>query len=79
MVVMAFFFQKHRWAPYFYIAFMVGGLMFSGLILLVHTWAPDAETADAPRDMVRGMISACIWIPYFIRSKRVKVTFVRSW
>ena len=79
VVVMAFFFQKHRWAPYLYIAFMLGGLMFAGLSLLVHTFAPDPETADAPKDMVRAIVSSCIWIPYFIKSKRVKLTFVRSW
>jgi hypothetical protein len=31
---------------------------------------------DTIVNMFRGVISACIWVPYLIKSKRVKGTFI---
>ena len=79
VVVGLFFFRRHRWAPYFFIAYLVGNLAFGGLYLLTHILVPEPASADAPKEMTRAFVSACIWIPYFLRSRRVKITFVRSW
>jgi hypothetical protein len=79
LVVAGFFFRKHRWAPYFFIAFLIGNVMFGGFYLLMHLAAPDPDSSDAPKEFRRALVPACIWIPYFLRSRRVRLTFVRSW
>lgn len=77
--VAAFFFRKHRWAPYLYIVLLGGYVIFGEVYLLLHMMAPDPETAAAPKQLARAVLGAGIWIPYFVRSKRVKLTFVNRW
>jgi len=77
--VAVFFFRKHRWAPYLYIVLLGGYVIFGEVYLLLHVVAPEPDTADAPKQLARAVLAACIWIPYFIRSKRVKLTFVNRW
>lgn len=36
----------------------------------------EVEDGTRPSDLLRSVLSTAIWIPYFIRSKRVKNTFV---
>jgi hypothetical protein len=80
VVVSALFFTKHQWAPYSYIAYLV--------VMVLLAWpvvAPSptsVETANveiAPSDLVRSVVQAVVWIPYFYSSKRVKLTFVKTW
>jgi len=78
-VATVFFFRKHQWTPYLYIVLLGGYVMFGEVYLLLHVVAPEADTADAPRQLARAVVGAGIWIPYFVRSKRVKLTFVNSW
>lgn len=77
--VAVFFFRKHQWAPYLYIVLLGGYVILGEVYLLLHMLAPDTETADAPRQLARAVLGAGIWIPYFIQSKRVKLTFVNRW
>ena len=78
-VAAVFFFRKHQWAPYLYIVLLGGYVMFGEVYLLLHVVAPEADTADAPKQLARAVVGAGIWIPYFVRSKRVKLTFVNRW
>lgn len=79
LVVAAFFIRKHRWTPYLYIVLLLGSVGFSGLLLILHVLAPAEEIQDTPRELTRAIIQASIWIPYFLRSRRVKLTFVNAW
>lgn len=79
MIVAAFlFFKKKRSAPGFIINFQYFSVGFLALIAFWGTSIPDlGEEPYAQIGTAIGMaISAAIWIPYFMRSKRVKNTFV---
>lgn len=72
------FFSKHYLFPKMYIVFIVANLVFifaDALLgsLVLDVAAFDAETIQA---IVRPLISAFVWVPYLLVSKRVKVTFV---
>ena len=73
------YFQKAPRFPKLFIAYLVLNLVFvtadyflSGMIPAVAA-STDNESV---REIVRGLIGACIWVPYMLRSKRVKNTFV---
>jgi len=78
-VAAVFFFRRHSWAPYLYIVLLGGYVIFGEVYLLMHIVAPEADTADAPKQLASAVVGAGIWIPYFVRSKRVKLTFVNRW
>jgi hypothetical protein len=71
------FFGKRRNAPSTVIALMIAGIVASGLLLVIELGAGAEEFAiESGKVLVRGVIGAAIWIPYFRVSKRVKATFV---
>jgi hypothetical protein len=73
------FFTKKRIFPKAVIAFMVANL---GVVLGDQAGAsaiPQARAQIGPneyRQIGRAVVAAAIWIPYFLRSKRVHATFV---
>ena len=73
------FFSKKQLFPKLYIGVMLFTLIFLILDALVIKAAfPDLEVFDPEtvNGIVRGIIAASIWIPYMLKSKRVKLTFV---
>lgn len=72
------FFRKKRQLPRCYIAMVAIGVAFSAIdLLLGHLYLNVPYIYDTVQPMVRNVLGACIWIPYFIVSERVKRTFVR--
>lgn len=75
------FFTKKRVFPVLYI-----GLTFSKIALIVlDAVALSAAMSDVPvfdqatvHQLVKLLIAAGIWVPYMLRSKRVKATFVNG-
>ena len=71
------FFKKNRSAPSTIITLMVVNLVSALLLLVIELNAgADAFAAQSGKQVIRSIISAAIWIPYFRMSKRVKATFV---
>lgn len=80
LIVLIFFFMQKRLFPKLYMGFILLNLT----ILLIDTalaFQLKIITVDMKSEMqlgiVRSIIYACIWIPYMIKSVRVKNTFVK--
>ena len=78
-ILLYLFFTKKRFFPKAVIGFMV----LSVVVVLADNAAvsaiPQARAQLGPseyKQIVRAVIAAAIWIPYFLRSKRVHATFV---
>lgn len=78
LYVSSLFVRKKRQLPKSYIALVIAGI----LVLGADAWL-GYRYLDMPLNyenispVVRSVIGACIWIPYFLISVRVKRTFVR--
>jgi len=71
------FYSKKRAFPAWMIVFLVAQLSVSVLLYLaVVVVVPSLDATPVLAQLVRPLLAALIWIPYFRLSKRVKATFV---
>ena len=80
LVNVVFFFRKSRLFPRCYIGFMLFMALGMTLDQLLASMIPSVSQESKPedlRDLIRIYIACFVWIPYFLKSKRVKVTFVQ--
>lgn len=71
------FFRKRKALPNVYILWIIFSLLYAAGDLAIAYYALGLEvTSKDYSKLGRGIISACIWIPYFLVSVRVKRTFV---
>lgn len=76
--VASFFFRKKRQLPRLYIVFILYGLVFAVVdFWLGYHYLSIPFNSENISSIIRHVFSACIWIPYFRVSERVKRTFVR--
>jgi predicted secreted protein len=78
LVLMFLFLKRARMFPSLYIAVLLLNLAFLFVDALFLDWlaAPGTQTDFAWTPLLQGMASAAIWIPYMLRSRRVRNTFV---
>lgn len=75
--VVSLFIRKKRKLPVTYIVFLIYGLAFIAIDLwMVKALLDVPLTYTQLQPLIRSIIGACIWIPYFRVSVRVKRTFV---
>lgn len=77
--VLVLFFRKKRSLPSMAITFMALGVLGQGAELAAMQAIPAAAGTITYKDvgsLIRAALGAAIWIPYFLRSKRVRATFV---
>ncbi|MGH8601258.1 MAG: DUF2569 domain-containing protein [Gammaproteobacteria bacterium] len=55
-------------------AFVIADFIGADMIPAVASQQVDPDTV---KQLVRSIVSVCIWVPYFMVSKRVKATFVQ--
>lgn len=72
------FFKKKTIVPKMFITFLAINLLF---VTIDSVWILDIserawENTGGPMSIVQGVIGAAVWIPYWLVSKRVKLTFV---
>lgn len=80
IVLVVLFFQKRKIFPKLAIFYLLANLAFVVGDTLVAAQIPAVAQQDntsTVKEIVRGVVGAAIWIPYFLISKRVKGTFVR--
>ncbi|GBF50846.1 hypothetical protein LPTSP4_23730 [Leptospira ryugenii] len=75
------FFKKHYLFPKSYIAFALVPIVLIPLDAYMVTLVAKNETTfsvETNIELIRSIITAAIWVPYMIFSKRVKATFVEG-
>ena len=80
LLLLVLLFRKHYLFPKLMIWFLSVNVVFIGIDLFLADLIPSVAAEPDPegmKDFVRSIITAVIWIPYFILSKRVQNTFVR--
>lgn len=73
------FYQKKAIVPRLMIVFYSVSLLCVTIDTLLYLQIPflaELETGNPYKDMIRSAIGSAIWIPYFLKSVRVRNTFV---
>jgi len=77
--VVFLFFKKKRDFPNWYIAIFLLFIAFSvSDMMVVNLLLPEEPLEDMIVAGFRTVIQAAIWIPYLLKSKRVRLTFVED-
>lgn len=75
VLLVVLFFQKRRTFPMLFVVARGAEYAFQALNMLALKYVPEAEHASVA-GAVGALIGALLWILYFLRSRRVRATFV---
>jgi len=77
-LICVLFYQRRTSAPYWYIRMLIASVLYTALDSGLTTLLPAAtlETKDIA-GLVRQTLIAALWIAYFMKSERVRATFVK--
>jgi hypothetical protein len=79
LLLSVLFFQKRRAFPALYISVLAAGVAIAAIDFAAVKGCSgllSENRADPIRDLVRTASNAIIWAAYFIKSKRVRATFI---
>ncbi|MDE3202249.1 MAG: DUF2569 family protein [Acidobacteriota bacterium] len=68
------FYTRRKAFPIAMIVFLAASVL---VISIDHIGIAQLDLPSKPAELLRALIAAIIWIPYFLRSRRVALTFVR--
>jgi hypothetical protein len=80
VVLIVFFFSKRKFFPrlaIICIALHVSFILLDTLAAFYLSIELNLKRGAMGRELLGSLIGACVWIPYFLKSDRVKATFVR--
>lgn len=80
VITFIFMMQRSRHTPRMAITWLsISALLVTADFFLADLIPAVAAEPDASslKELTKSLLSACIWIPYFLRSERVKRTFIR--
>lgn len=78
IIVAFFFFKKRNIAVKLIIWFMVAGILSSLVQFILLSFIFNETNYDDLMPFIHACVYGAIWIPYFMKSKRVKNTFINS-
>lgn len=79
LALLRFFFKKSKRVPKLFVLWLLSVAAVQVIDYLLMAQIPSVSEQPDPagmRDLIRSVGSAAIWIPYFLKSTRVKNTFV---
>lgn len=80
IVMLPLLYGKKRAFPKTMITLMIVSLLLAAVDYAMANqikFIAEMEGVNTPTEIVRSIIYCCIWIPYFLRSERVRNTFVK--
>ncbi len=76
IVVAVFFFKKRRIAVHAIVGLMAASIIVSTIQTFLNVSMFGEVDSDTIEPIVHACVFGAVWIPYFLKSKRVKNTFV---
>lgn len=80
LLSLVLFFQRRTTAPMVYIVMLLASLIVQSVDYYLASAIPamESELGQAAKGLGRAFFGAVIWIPYMLKSKRVRATFTRT-